>query len=352
MFAFLFFVTGILYALILALMNLVTGASGLLGSHVVLELLRRGEHVRAFCRKGNNLGIIKRLAEFYKLHGNVRMENLTWYNGDVLNVDDLYAAFEGVESVYHCAASVSYHRKDRKTMYQINIEGTANVVNTALLFPEIRLCHVSSIAALGRKQHMQTVKESDEWVDSSIHSHYAITKHLSENEVWRAMEEGLNAVIVNPSLIIGPGSKGQSSNAIFEHLLNEWNYFPVGGTGVIHAQDVAESMVALMKKGSLGERFTLNSENILYKDLWQKAAHRMKVRIPQKELPSWLPKLALIAEWLKEVFTGKKAHVTRESISNMELQFLYDSKKITKELGVTYRSMDEAVRDAINFMYP
>jgi dihydroflavonol-4-reductase len=332
-------------------MNLVTGASGLLGSHVVLELLCKREEVRAFCRNGDNPDLLKKLAKFYQCEDRIHWDQLSWFKGDVLNVDDLFRAFEGVNHVYHCAASVSYHRKDRKAMYQINVDGTANIVNTALLFPEIRLCHVSSIAALGRTRHMQTVKESDEWTNSSIHTHYAISKHLSENEVWRGMEEGLNAVIVNPALIMGPGPKGQSSNAILEHVLKQWNYFPVGGTGVIHVRDVAQSMIGLMNQEVSGERFTICSENILYKDLWQMAAQRLKVKIPQNPLPSWLPKLALVVEGFKEFFTGKKAAVTRETVSNMELRFLYDSQKINGQLGLSYRTMDESIRDAVDFIY-
>jgi dihydroflavonol-4-reductase len=331
-------------------MNLVTGASGLLGSHVVLELLKRGEMVRAFSRKdcGDS---IEALASFYKIEKGIQWQNLSWFCGDILNVDDLEQAFEGVSRVYHCAAVVSYHRKDRKLMYATNVDGTANVVNTALLFPGIQLCHTSSIAALGRTHSMQTVKETDDWADSSIHTHYAITKHLSENEVWRGIEEGLSAVIVNPALILGPGPKGQSSNAILEHVIKEWNYFPVGGTGVIHVRDVAESMIGLMDKRISGERYTLSADNIFYKDLWQKAAELLKVRVPVKKLPGWLPKLAVVTEGLKELFTGKKASVTRESVSNMELRFLYDSEKIQRELSVKFRSMEEALKDAVGFMY-
>jgi dihydroflavonol-4-reductase len=340
-----------IYALILSNMNLVTGASGLLGSHVVLELLQKGEYVRAFSRNRNDGEILKRLAEFYKLDMTSHWNKLSWFQGDILNVDDLEDAFLDVKNVYHCAAVVSYHRRDRKSMYAINVDGTSNVVNTALLYPGIRLCHTSSIAALGRTHHMQTVKESDNWTDSTVHTHYAITKHLAENEVWRGMEEGLNAVIVNPALILGPGPKGQSSNAILEHILKEWNYFPVGGTGFIHVRDAAQAMLGLMEKQITGERYTLSADNILYKDLWQKAALQLKVRVPKKELPSWLTKLALLTEGLKELFTGKKAGVTRESIASMKIRFLYDHQKIEKQLTLKFRSMDEALADAVGFMY-
>jgi dihydroflavonol-4-reductase len=339
------------YTLILSDMNLVTGASGLLGSHVVLELLRNGEHVRAFSRSKRDAAFVLQLAEFYRLKIDNIDTRLSWFEGDVLNVDDLEDAFSGVRHVYHCAAIVSYHRKDRKSMYQVNVEGTANVVNTALAMGDVRLCHTSSIAALGRSYHMQTVKESDLWTDSPIHTHYAITKHLAENEVWRGMEEGLDAVIVNPALILGPGPRGRSSNAILEHIRKEWNYYPTGGTGFVHVRDVAEAMVGLMNKAVFGERFTLSAENIIYKNLWQNAAERMKVKIPQKELPAWLPKLALIAEALKELFTGKRASVTRESVANMQLRFLYDHQKIQQELDLKFRSMDEALSDSIGFMY-
>lgn len=332
-------------------MNLVTGASGLLGSHLVLELLQKGEHVRAFSRSSNDGDMLKSLAKFYKMDITPYWSKLEWFRGDILNVDDLEDAFSGVKNVYHCAAVVSYHRKDRKSMYAINVEGTSNVVNTALLFPEIRLCHTSSIAALGRTHHMQMVTESDDWADSGVHTHYAITKHLAENEVWRGMEEGLNAVIVNPALILGPGPKGQSSNAILEHILKEWNYFPVGGTGFVHVRDVAEVMIALMEKQITGQRYTLSADNILYKDLWQNAASRLKVRMPMKELPSWLPKLALVVEGLKELFTGKKASVTSESIANMKIRFLYDHRKIEKELAFKFRTIDEALADSVGFMY-
>ncbi|MDZ4751317.1 MAG: NAD-dependent epimerase/dehydratase family protein [Flavobacteriales bacterium] len=331
-------------------MNLVTGASGLLGHHVVLELLVRGEKIRALNRSAEDGLMVRKLARFYGIDHRIEWSNLQWFECDIMDITRLNESMDGIERVFHCAAVVSYHKKDRSKMYNVNIEGTANVVNTAMNNGIKRLCHTSSISALGRQYHMQTVNEDDEWRDSKMHTHYAITKHHSESEVWRGIVEGLNAFIVNPSLIIGPGKEARSSGAIFEHLKKQWNYFPAGGTGMVHVRDVANCMVNLMEKGINARRYTITSENIEYKRLWQLASSKMNLKIPQKQLPPWLPKLALMFESFKELLMGKRASVTKESIGNMQLRFLYDNSRIVEELNYKFLPAEVAIDDAIEFL--
>lgn len=213
-------------------MNLVTGATGLLGTHLMLDLLSRGEKVRGMKRANSNLEIVKSVFDFYP-KGETLFESIEWCEGDVLDVDALQLAMNGCDFVYHCAAVVSYHAKDRDNMYLINVEGTANVVNVALSENISRLCFVSSIAALGKSKPGEVVNEMAVWSDSSYNTHYGITKFLSEMEVWRGIQEGLDAIVVNPGLIIGPGSFDRSSPSLFKKLNQGLSYYPPEEQGLL-----------------------------------------------------------------------------------------------------------------------
>ncbi|MBC7722151.1 MAG: NAD-dependent epimerase/dehydratase family protein, partial [Pedobacter sp.] len=212
-------------------MILVTGANGLVGSHLITKLLQQNKQVRALYR--NNPPLI--------IH-----QNLEWFQGDILDIIGLEEAMESVTQVYHCAAIVSFNPKERKILYQTNIEGTANVVNGCLDMGIEKLVYISSVASLGRALKNEPINEAAKWIESTNNSEYAKTKFLAEMEVWRGIGEGLNAVIVNPSIILGASDWTKGSAAIFKSVYDEFPWFADGVNGFVDVVDVVDAMVQLM----------------------------------------------------------------------------------------------------------
>lgn len=326
---------------------LVTGATGLLGTHVMLELLSQGTRVRALYRAQSDRKTVYDVFAFYRSEG--LYSSIEWAEGDVEDVSALAAAMEGCHTVYHCAAIVSYHRSDRKQMYHINIEGTANVVNVALEMKVKHLCHVSSIAAIGRTHNGQHLTESDEWAESPLNTHYGITKYLSEMEVWRGIQEGLPAVIVNPGLIFGPGDSNRSSTSIFRKIDEGLPAYPPGGTGFVGVTDVARIMVQLVNQGITNERFIVVSDNKTMAEVFSEIGGYLgKAPQPRIATPTLLF-LGRLAETCEEWFTGKKALITKETTRNAQLRFFFDSSKVVKTLNYTFEPLRQSIEQGAAF---
>jgi dihydroflavonol-4-reductase len=323
----------------------VSGATGLVGSHVLLELVRQGHDVLAFY----HLQTPESLIPFFEFKKEISKWNqITWKSVEEI---DWESNPKNCDGLFHCAAMVSYHAKDHERMHQVNVDGTANWMHWALEF-NIPVCHVSSIAALGKALPGQAVDEDCFWQPSKEHTEYARTKFLSEMEVWRAIEEGLNAVIVNPGVVIGPCLPGQSSGKLLATVARGWNAFPRGGTGFIAAQDLAMVMVRLMQEKRWGERFVVVGENWSMKMFFQKTAEKMQIRIPQKEV---LNSALFCLRWLdqvKEWFTGKRAIITAETIRNTDKVTTYQSRKVKTVLNIEFQNMEEVIDEAVLFMRP
>jgi nucleoside-diphosphate-sugar epimerase len=324
-------------------MNLVTGATGLLGTHLMFELIGSGQPVRALYRsaktKQHCLMVLRHLGAHESW-----LERIEWFEGDVLNIPSLMEAMEGAHHVYHCAAVVSYHKKERTLMYAVNTEGTANVVNVALDKGIAKLCHVSSIAALGKPENNGWIDEQAEWKESDLNTHYAITKYLSEMEVWRGVQEGLDVVIVNPGFVIGPGDFERSSSRVFSTIDAGMPFYPPGGTGFVAAIDCARSMTKLMQSEIKNERYVLVGENASMKELFQSISLHLGKKVPNQEASRWAMQLARIGAWLQEIFTGKKALITRETLMNASLRYYYKNDKIKSAVGLEFTSLEEAVK--------
>ncbi len=329
-------------------MNLVTGATGLLGAHVMLELLKRGEKVRGLRRKESQLIFVKEIFDLYPETGHL-FDEIEWCEGDVLEIDSLFDAISDCTNVYHCAAVVSYHADDRDAMYLVNVEGTANVVNVSLEKKINRLCFVSSIAALGKSKPNDVLNENAEWIDSAYNTHYGITKNLSEMEVWRGIQEGLDAIVVNPGFIIGPGNFDRSSATVFRKIDEGLSYFPPGGTGFVGVQDCASMMVDLMKKSAGGERFILVAENLTMQEVFTDIASGLSKPLPTKEATPTIMNIARYAEWVKEKLTGRKALVTKESVKNASIRFFYENKKVVEILGRGFAPVGESISSTARF---
>jgi dihydroflavonol-4-reductase len=336
--------------LFLCCMNLITGATGMVGMHLMHDLLASGAPVRALVRAESDRALVSRLFD-YLTPGNDYFRRIEWQEGDVLDIPSLLDAMNDCTYVYHCAAVVSYHRKDRAQMYKVNVEGTANVVNAALESSITRLCHVSSIAALGRLKDGDTLDEAGDWVDSPLNTHYGITKHLAELEVWRGMQEGLSVVIVNPGFIVGPGDFRRSSAQVFSKINEGMPMYPPGGTAFVSVRDVSRTMIRLMHtEKAANERYIVIGENGSMKDLFTQIALSLGKTPPQRIAQPWMLQVARVAEWLKEKATGNKALVTRETVRNASHRWYYSTKKIqTLFPDIQFESTGEAIKKAAGF---
>ncbi|MCB9190189.1 MAG: NAD-dependent epimerase/dehydratase family protein [Flavobacteriales bacterium] len=325
-------------------MILVTGGTGLLGSHLLLQLLEEGQSVRALYRTEAKRNSVKNIFNYYTDDAQSPWEKIDWVQGDVLDVPSLEDAMQGVTKVYHCAAAVTFLAKERPYMHKVNVEGTANLVNACLESENVRLCHVSSVAAIGRDGSEETIREENEWKDSSHNAAYAISKHHAEMEVWRGVVEGLNAFMVNPSLIIGPGDWNASTGAMFKKAWNGLPFYTRGGNCFVDARDVAQAMIRLMNSDVRDQRFIIGAENRKFKEVFETISAVMEKKPPRFEATPFLTGLTWRAEWLISTLTGKKPFITKE-VAHHALQLnRYDNSKLLNELpDFRYRNMDETL---------
>ncbi len=324
-------------------MNLVTGGSGLVGSHIILDLLDKGLPVRALKREESDLEPIKSLFKFYKK--SELFEKIKWVDGDILDIPSLEAAMDQVENVYHSAALVSFYKKHHKRMYDINVRGTYNIVNQAISSKVRKIGHISSIAALGRNNtHYYT--ESNKWKNDKNNSYYAITKYGAEREIWRGINEGVPAVIVNPGIILGPSNWNRSSSTLFKNIYKGLKYYTTGVNGFVDVRDVSKAIISLTNSSINSERFILVSENISYKDIFQEIARSFNKEIPNKAASKNILEIAWRIALLKSYFNGKPPSITKETARTSIQQNYYDASKIKKEISFDFIKTEDSIKNA------
>lgn len=322
-------------------MNLVTGSTGVVGIRLMFDLLRKGEKVKALRRADSDVELVKDVFAF--LEASDLADQIEWIEGDILDIDSLERAMADVKHVYHCAAIVSFHKKDRDQIIKVNIEGTANVCNVALAMGVEKLCHLSSTAAIGRKISGESVDENNEWEESKLNTVYASSKHSAEQEVWRAREEGLDAVVVNPSVIIGLGDVTRSSSRLFGVMHKGLKYYPTGANGFIAVQDVSNACIRLMDSDIGGERFLLNGENLAYQDLFTRIALKLGVKPPSRAASETAMKVGWILGSIFSKIFGGTGTITRESIRNANNKVYYVTDKIEQAIGMEWTPLDDAI---------
>lgn len=333
-------------------MILVTGATGLLGSHVLVELSKTNQSIRALYRRPEGIKKVEKLFQFYFPESfTEKFASIEWFSCDIEDVCTVEAAMENISIVYHCAALVSFRRRDYGKMVRINRRGTENLVNLSLEKKVTHFCHVSSTAAVGKPDNAANliVKETNKWEENSHTSGYALSKHLAEKEVWRGVEEGLNAVIVNPSVILGAGNWEESSLTIFRTINHNLKFYTLGANAVVDARDVAKIMVELVNKSVYNERFLLIGENLSFLDLLSKIAIRLGKKPPSFSTPRFFAEVAWRILSLLSIFTRKAPTLTRETVNSAYSTTRYDSEKIKKELNYTFFTSDEMIDNAVKF---
>ena len=327
-------------------MNFVTGATGLIGSHLVLRLAEEGMPVSALFRNENGKSEVFNLFQFYGKEN--LFSQVQWVKGDVDDADDMFDLTEGMHTVFHCAAIVSYHRKDATRMLEVNINGTKNVVNACIENEVKHLIHVSSISALGDSKG-EVIDEETPRDFNDYHSNYSKGKYLSEQEVWRGIQEGLNATILNPGVIFGPNKCTRSSGTMIARIEKGLPALPAGGSGIVSVLDVVEVMIRAAKQVPTNERYILCAENIRMSELFTKIADALHVKIGKTIAKKWQIKLVFYMEALVEIFTGKRATITREIIRNYDEVKQFDGSKATRAFGFEYRNTFSSIEDTIRY---
>ena len=326
------------------LMILVTGGTGFLGAHLLFHLSHREEKIRAVKRHSSSLETAKKIFSFYAEEIGPFWNKIEWVDADVLDIVSLEEVMEGVDTLYHTAAVVSYDPSEREMMMETNIQGTANVMDTARIAGIKKVCHVSSIAALGRAGNNGITDEETPWTDKKDISAYSLSKFEAEREVWRAMAEGLNAVIVNPSVILGPGDWNKGTCKLFKMVHDGLKVYTTGVNGYVDVNDVAKAMILLTESEISGERFVLNSENISYKELFTMMAEALHVSPPQIRAGKFLTQVAWrVLKW-KSLFTGKPPFITRDLARTAGNRYFYSSEKIKHATGFRFAPVKETIR--------
>ncbi|HZJ60439.1 MAG TPA: NAD-dependent epimerase/dehydratase family protein [Chitinophagaceae bacterium] len=301
-------------------MVLVTGGTGFLGSYIIKELVERNYPVRAIRRS--------RKIPFY-IPGRI-FEKVQWVEGDILDPVSLEEAMINIDAVIHSAAIISFHKADKKKMYHVNVQGTANVVNAAIEKNISRLVHISSVAALGRSKSGGHINEEREWQQSNINTHYAISKYKAEMEVWRGIGEGLSAVIINPSTVLGYGDWDTSSCRIFKTVYNEFPWYSTGINGFVDIEDVARTTVLLMQSDIREQRFIANGDNWSFQQLLNTIADGFGKKHPHRRATPFVGSLAWRMEKFKTLFSGEMPLLTRESAKVAHSHTFFENDKLLK----------------------
>ena len=324
-------------------MVLVTGGTGLVGAHLLLHLVENGDTVRAIYR--NITSIQKTKALFLRYKKESLFENIEWVQADITDVPTLEMAFEDVKYVYHCAALISFDPKDEDLLRKTNIEGTANIVNFCVAKTVKKLCYVSSIAALGDlKENEEIITEEAEWNPEKQHSDYAISKYGAEMEIWRGQQEGLDTVIVNPGIIIGPGFLEQGSGMLFKKVANGLSFYTKGVTGFIAVPDVVRITIQLMKNEYSNERFTLIAENIIFRDLLNAIADSLNVKRPFMHANPLLMNLLYRIDWFISTVFRQKRKLDRSTAKASYARNQYSNEKIMRVLGVEFLDIHRYIK--------
>jgi dihydroflavonol-4-reductase len=318
-------------------MILVTGGAGLVGNELIKQLLAQGKTVKAIYNKSplafsNSIALIS-------------------VQCDILDVYALEDAMQGVTEVYHCAAIISFMPKDEHKLYKINVEGTANVVNACLNAGVRKLVYVSSVSALGRIRMGEIINETMEWQEDVSNSKYGHSKYLAEMEVWRGVAEGLNAVMVNPVIILGAGNWNDGSTKLFKSVYDGFPWYTTGTTGFVAVQDVANAMIQLMQADITAEKFIISAENETYQAILNMMAKAFNKKAPSKKVTPFLAAITWRLEAIKSKFTGSTPLITRETAVTSLAEVKFDNSKLLKFLpDFKYTSLPETVENACEIL--
>ncbi|WP_298892984.1 NAD-dependent epimerase/dehydratase family protein [uncultured Psychroserpens sp.] len=326
-------------------MILVTGGTGLVGSHLLFKLVSDNQLVRATYRRAHKLDAVKNVFAYYTDDVDTLYNKIEWVEANINDIPALEIAFDGITHVYHCAAFISFEPNRYKDLRKTNIKGTANIVNLCISNSIQKLCYVSSIAAIGQEQDAETlINETTDWNPENDNSVYAITKYGAEMEVWRATQEGVNAVIVNPGIILGPGFwKGGGSGSLFRQIYKGLNYHTQGTSAYVDVWDTVSIMIQLMNGSTKNERFIVISENVSFKTFGHKVAKQLNAKPSTKEATPFLLSVVWRLDWVNHKLFGKRRKLSKQLAKSISEKTIYDNSKVRTELNFKFQPIDESI---------
>jgi dihydroflavonol-4-reductase len=318
-------------------MIFVTGGSGFIGSYILQELVRQGRPVKAMRRKR---GLPSYISSDIS-------EKISWVDGDILDVGGLAENLEGCTQIIHVAGFVSFDPSDKKKLFKINIEGTANMVNAAIEAGISDFVYVSSVSSLGWTDGTSMISEENKWPGNAGQPNYGVSKYYGEMEVWRGMGEGLRPLVVNPSILLGYGDWNESSCGLFKTAYEQFPFYTEGICGFVEVQDTVDVIITLLDSGIRNERFIISAENRGYREILNWMAHGFGKKPPHVKAGSFVSALAWRLEKIKSIFSGHKPLITRESLAVAVRHSLYDNKKLLQALpSFRFRSVEDSILEA------
>jgi len=329
-------------------MILVTGGTGLVGSHLLYQLALQNEDIIAIHRKSSNLSTVKKVFSYYSDNFENLYSSIQWVETDINDISMLSKSFKDVTYVYHCAALISFDASDYKKMRKVNIEGTANIVNLCISYKVKKLCFVSSIAAIGKPISSGEITENNEWNVDDNNYGYAITKYGAEMEIWRASQEGVDMVIVNPGIILGSGYWQDGSGKLFNKIYNGFKFYTKGITGFVGVTDVVTVMMKLMESSIKNERYILVAKNESFQNVFFDIAKGFNKKAPTIYATKFLSEIAWRVNWISHKITGKRPLITKHSAEAAHNRYYYSNNKIKEAIGFEFESIKDAIHSACN----
>ncbi|MGJ8665641.1 MAG: NAD-dependent epimerase/dehydratase family protein [Patiriisocius sp.] len=331
-------------------MILVTGGTGLLGSHLLYFLLQEHDTVRAIYRETSNREKLKQIFMYYtsEISEVEKIYNrIEWVQADINTIPELEVAFKGITHVYHAAALISFDPKDFRKLKKTNIEGTANVVNLCLIHNIKKLCYVSSIVTLGSTVDSSLIDEENDWNPEAHNNVYGITKYGAEMEVWRGTQEGLDAVIVNPGIVFGEGFWNTGSGVIMNIGSRGIPIYTGGGVGLVDVKDVVNAMQQLMQSEIINNRYILVAQNITYKDLMTKLAEVFNKKPPYKPIAKCKLMAFSKVDWFFNLVFRTRRKLLKATVNSLYDSSFYDNSKIKKDLDFKFIPFEETLNRVV-----
>lgn len=326
-------------------MILVTGGTGLVGAHLLLELTQHHTEIRAIHRKGSDLERVRRIFGYYLSATEAKrcFSSIQWVEASLNDIPALEEAFIDIERVYHCAARVSFDPRNNHELRKANIEGTANIVNLCISHQVEKLCYTSSVATLDPNLGEDFITETSLWKPELPHNQYAISKYGAEMEVWRGSQEGVPVVIVNPGVIIGPGIWDTGSGVMFLQIFNGLRYSFPKVTGFVGVNDVVKVMTQLMESDIVNKKYVVVAENRSFMDVLNLTAASLGKPAPSRNLKPWMVYLGWVYQRSIGRWTSKEHRLSKNSHQTLFAASLYSSKKLQQELGFQFEPLDEVI---------
>ena len=332
------------------IMVFVTGATGFIGAHLLYHLVNAGYDVVALKRPMSDLTYVKRVFGFYTADPEKYFKAVHWRTGNILEYENLLAYTRDADEIYHLSAMVSFRPGDKHKLLQTNILGTENVINAALEHGIRKLAYVSSVSALDPVRENQVITEQAFGNFPQRYSNYAESKFKSELEVWRGVEEGLNAVVINPSIVLGPFMPLKGPGALLKVIQKGIRFYPRGMTGFVDVRDVCHILLRLMQENFINEGFIVSEGNYAYKELFQMIAEKMDSRIPHRELNPLITNIAWRIERLRSFLFHQKPLVTKELHQSAHQKVRFSNKKIRHALGYQFMPLQQTIEDTLACM--